>query len=59
MCSFDYEPYTHSDRILIFRSAGSVTKVGLSAGSVLTSGTSINSNAGQFLDLIKLRETVL
>ena len=40
-------------------SAGSIRKVIFSVGSVSTNGTSINSNAGQFVGLIKLCETVL
>ena len=40
-------------------STGSITNVILSAGSVSTNGTSINHNAGRFLNLIKFCETVL
>ena len=42
-----------------FLPADSITKATFSAGSVLTNGTSINSDAGRFADLIKFRGTVL
>ena len=44
---------------LYFLSADSLIKVIFSAGSVSTNGTSVNSNAGRFTDLIKFRETIL
>ena len=40
-------------------SGGSITKIIFSAGFVSTNGTSINSNAGRFVDLVKFCETIL
>ena len=42
-----------------FLSVGSITEVLASAGSASIHGTSTNSNARRFSDLMKLRETVL
>ena len=44
---------------LIFFSGGSITKIIFSAGSVSTNGTSINSNAGRFADLVNFCETII
>ena len=41
------------------RTDGKPTKVIFSAGSVSTNGTSINSNAGRFADLVKFCETIV
>ena len=43
---------------LNFFLGGSISKVIFSAGSVLTNGTSINSNAGRFADLVKFCKTI-
>ena len=48
-----------SGGIQIFLSAGSIAQVIFSAGSISINGTSINSNAGRFADLLQFRETVL
>ena len=40
-----------------FLSASSIAKVIFSAGSVSTNGTSINSNANRFVDVMKFCET--
>ena len=42
-----------------FLSAGFIIDVVFSAGSVSTNGASVNSNAGQFADLIKSHSTVV
>ena len=48
-----------SGGISFFFSGGSLTKIIFSTGSVSTNGTSINSNAGQYADLVKRCETIL
>ena len=48
-----------SDGNSIFLSVGSITKVTFSTGSVSPNGSSVNSNAGCFVNVVKFRKTIL